>query len=521
MGQAIQRRVQVHDRYQLEFKLGYPLTPGKETRYLIDTYIFAPWTLGINSTAYQSGDFYHDIQNYVRLMTPRLSLAELVDSPESPLATCERLLWNAEGALGPDAENHLITNLKFLRAIMKSALQAHLRPFVVSLPGRPQAAARYDLAQAVDRLVTLTGDIAERFRRARVELDRLTIGRRPLQSWTLTDEAISLVIEEGSWSAYQVVDRYLDGEQARAVKQQLARHIEAETDYRTGQGYGSVLNRSGDNEDYLTRISFLKKYTSSVLWLSTATEQEGTTLEQILFALVAGVSMFFATVVAFAFQARFGAFTFPVFVALVVGYMFKDRIKEQGRQLAMRYRRRFRFDKRVVISAPDGRHRLGFLREKMTYVPEREIPAPVMAARDRDPSTELSIKSLGEAVIHYTKEVVLAKDAFRYVELEGLPIDAINDIMRYDIHAFLRKMDNPVQRKPMLDNGELRLVKCHKTYQLNFISVYRTDDVGAAPIYERVRVILDRKGICRIEMPASGSVRQFRIRQRTSEEQYA
>ncbi|MBK8047218.1 MAG: hypothetical protein IPK16_08905 [Anaerolineales bacterium] len=52
MRTALLRRVAVHDRYQLEMKLGYPLAPGKRTRYRIDTYFFAPQSLGVNAAAY-------------------------------------------------------------------------------------------------------------------------------------------------------------------------------------------------------------------------------------------------------------------------------------------------------------------------------------------------------------------------------------------------------------------------------------------------------------------------------------
>ena len=37
--------------------------------------------------------------------------------------------------------------------------------------------------------------------------------------------------------------------------------------------------------------------------------------------------MIFATGIAFAFQQKYGNFTIPLFVALVISYMLKDRIK--------------------------------------------------------------------------------------------------------------------------------------------------------------------------------------------------
>ena len=86
------RRIAVHDRYQLELKLGYPLAPGKQTRYLIDTYLFLPASLGVNSSSYTSRDFYRDIQTYIRMKTPSFLMEQILAAPDSPLRRCEMLL---------------------------------------------------------------------------------------------------------------------------------------------------------------------------------------------------------------------------------------------------------------------------------------------------------------------------------------------------------------------------------------------------------------------------------------------
>jgi len=91
MGNVILRRVSVHDRYQLELKLGYPLRPDRATRYRIDTYIFAPHSLGVNSGSYPPEEFYRDIQHYVRMKTPLFRLQEVLDSSRSPLVQVEAL----------------------------------------------------------------------------------------------------------------------------------------------------------------------------------------------------------------------------------------------------------------------------------------------------------------------------------------------------------------------------------------------------------------------------------------------
>ena len=102
MNTTVLRRVAVHDRYQLELKLGYPLIRGEKTRYRIDTYVFAPYSLGINPTTYDRSDFFRDIQHYVRMKTPRFRLEQVLSDPASPLKHSEEILRdNLAGLDGP------------------------------------------------------------------------------------------------------------------------------------------------------------------------------------------------------------------------------------------------------------------------------------------------------------------------------------------------------------------------------------------------------------------------------------
>ena len=84
---------------------------------------------------------------------------------------------------------------------------------------------------------------------------------------------------------------------------------------------------------YLYRASVLKKYAASVLFLQVDVKPDGQSWTHLAQSIAAGIAMIFATGIAFLFQARYGNFTFPLFIALVLGYMFKDRIKEIGRDL--------------------------------------------------------------------------------------------------------------------------------------------------------------------------------------------
>ena len=74
-----------------------------------------------------------------------------------------------------------------------------------------------------------------------------------------------------------------------------------------------------------------KSVINSPYRLKRKTLRSGKLAEQLIFGFAAAIAMAFATAIAFATQRAFGNFSTPFFFSLVVSYIFKDRIKELGR----------------------------------------------------------------------------------------------------------------------------------------------------------------------------------------------
>ncbi|RME60068.1 MAG: hypothetical protein D6790_09890, partial [Caldilineae bacterium] len=499
------------DRYQLEFKLAYPIDRAqKRTHYRLSIFIFVPQNLGIHRHSYTSADFYRDIQNYIRLKTPSMSLTELAEEPASPLNVMTRLLREGNWPKDRETAGQLINSFKFTRAILKSAIRDELEAFVRQMAGRADDAHLSSaLAEQINDLCAQVQTVVRAYRTAETLLPETIESANPLiqevrLAYKLSDEAISLLVERDYVRALLLLRRLPQDERVRQVAACLAACAEAEAAYRRAQGYTSVIDPNSRNEEYMYRASVLKKYTSSVLFLYRALRREGTVLEQVLYAVAAGVSMIFATLVAFYFQQRYGNFTTPFFAALVVGYMFKDRIKEIGRLISSRYLQRYLYDRRIDVRTMDGQERLGYIREKMHFIPEGEVPPEVMQARNRQLMTELANDGQGEQVIRYDKEVTLFCNAFEHIYPNMPQFTGLNDIMRYDIRPFLYKMANPTERVLYVQNGRLRKAKAHRLYAVNFVLVYQDKDRvqgdGQAVIYERSRAMMDRKGLQKVEV---------------------
>lgn len=502
MAETIQQRMVAHDRLQVEMKHYYRLQPGRKSQYRITTYIFLPQSLGINSTVYSQREFYRRIQNYVRLRTPEFSLAELCTKDRSPLVQLLKTLNEKGWETDSRKRERVITSLKFSRAIVKNRLDRRLRRMNPQW-SRSVADPAAHVEQEAERFMGDVADFMIYFRSIAGRLADSDAGDLVLRDYRLTDESISLVLEEAYLSAYTLVKRYAGPDKGEALQNRLAGLIEQEWEYRCAQGYLTRLEPDSDNEEFLFRSSALKKFTSSVLYLSALVQEEGRTLEHLLFAGAAGISMIFATVVAFYAQARFGMFTFPVFAALVVGYMFKDRIKEVGRLLSVRLLRNVLYDRRITLETFDRTHELGYLREKMNFVPMAEVPQTVRELRRLGQATGLEGDGQRESVIAYTKSVNLFSQKFERIYPGGPALTGVNDILRLDIRPFLHKMADPVQRKPLLHNGRVKYVRCKKVYHIHLISVI-WDGGSEKPRYTSSLLTLNRKGIVRVtQLPLS------------------
>lgn len=500
MLEIIQQAIKSHDKYQIEIKLDYELLDDKETHYRIYTYIFVPHSLDINQDSYQKKDFYRDVQNYIRLKTPVLGLDDFGKLPTSPLVNIQQMIktngWNHDNQL----QAQIISNLKMLSAMLKSSLREHFNLIHKRISEAPKSAKIHQIIHnLIEEFVGGTSHFTSEYRTLFAAFNLPSVTEEVFRAYSLTDESISLLIEEASIEMYQIVETHLKSEKRQLLLAQLQARVKSETKHRLARGYTSILAMDEENETYIFRASVLKKYAASVLHLSTAVSREGRGMEHFLFSIAAGISMVIATTIAFFFQQQFGNFTFPFFVALVVGYMFKDRVKELGREIfASKLRDRI-YDRRIEINSRDGKHKLGVLREKMEFVKEENIPNPVLRARNKDPFIELENENEGELIIRYTKDIVLFADAFKKLKDEMPGITGLNDIIRYDIRQYLTKMAAPIQERPHLINGELQTIHCHKVYHLNFVSRYRSLHPQKEKLHKRMRLVLDQKGIKRIE----------------------
>ena len=483
----IEETIHIHDKYQCEIKLGYQLADKKTTTsYDIETYLFFPNSLGINRHSYSKQNFYNDIQTYIRLKTPIILLQDIVKGKQAPLkklrGRIERLLLRSSQPSIAKYEYQI----KMFCCICKSAIRDH-----VSFTSSRSTAI--DVEDALMKYLENIQEIAEDFRALRSLLNVPTIDKDLFSIYVFGDEYLSILIESYTFELLEQL-KHIDCPEKNEYSARLLGLIAHELDYRTSNGYPSIPDADSTNEVFIFRTGVLKKYMGNVLFLDTRVKQEGRLLEQIVFSLAAGLAMIFAVGVTSFAQSAYADVSLPLVIVLVVSYMFKDRIKELTRGYLGGKLRYLLFDHKMnIYHSP--KEILGWCKESVTFIKERNVPQQIMKIRDKDHITEIENGWSGEKVILYRKRIKLFRKSIERVHRD-YPIESINDIMRLNIVKFLNKMDNPKKPVYIYDGENYQKMYGKRVYHMNMIMKYSMDKTVS---YKRFRIVLSRSGIKRIE----------------------
>ena len=479
----------IHDKFTLEVKVGFnteqAIKPMKYSDFVMNTWIFVPNSLDINAAKYSKDDFYRDLKSGVRLITPSYGLHELANDDE--LLPSKSLITNFKDLhIAPEDTQDLIHSIRMYCAISKSAFRDEC------LAISQQSDATQRMAACLQFLKD-GGKILNRFRGLLNRLNDQNATDRTRQVFAYGDEFLSNVMEKYAYRLRDVI-RINHPDEYQQLEERFREVLTNERAYREKQGYLCVkVDDEKGNEDFVFRASLLKKFTESDLYLN-ATKRKNTFLvEQILYSLAAGAAMVVATLSSFFFQQRYGNFTLPFLIALVISYMFKDRLKDWLRLIFARRVSNKVFDTRTDFRIKDVH--IGWSKDSVDFLDSDKILPEVMKLRSRNPLfAEVSGKD--EKVLLYRKKVQLWPAEL--AKASPYPLRGINDILRYNITEYTRKMDNPsFPLSGTWEDNNYKPIEGMKVYHLTFViqCVYE-----GKTEYKRIVVRCDRNGIVNVKV---------------------
>lgn len=471
----------IHDRNTLEFKIGYQVPEGTEySDFEMSTWIYIPEALDVNRHTYPRENFYRDMLSYMRLKTPVYPLEMLAHSAELPYQLLEKACKTIVSQPTKHHQEEYEKEIKSYASIYKSSLRDTCKYLLTVEDNR--------MGILVMQAVNHIRQIQDNYRSLLKYLQQEHLDESLLVYFTYGDEFLANVTEQ---HLYKMLTRIRQERAAvyEKILPTVSVLLDENTAYSREHGYMLPQQNSADNNaEFVHHAGQLKKYIESHLYLPTHKRRNAVFLEQVVFSLAAGLSMVFATVVSFAFQQTYGNFTLPFFMALVISYMFKDRIKELVRNYFANRLSSKIFEYRININVDDMK--LGWCKEGVAFLTSEKTNPHSLKIRNRHSPLVLG-RGTEEQIVFYRKKIHLNRKVVS--KMSAYPLQGVNDIIRYNLSEYMRKMDNP--QVPLCvnkGNGQLEVVPGSKVYYLNF--VFRLRDKHNK-LYRRYRVCLSSAGI--------------------------
>ena len=475
-----------HDNFSLEFKCGFPCKEeGVRDDFSVNAWIFVPNSLDINPENYGKKQFYRDIKSNVRLMTPVYLLREIADESSLPLTSLKKALETVAASPEPANVDSYQYHLKMFSAIFKSSLRNH----AVHIRGtKTLSASLYLLEDYIDNAAR----VLERFRSLYRIIDIPTVSEKIRGYFRLCDEFMSHTLDVQTIRIIKKIDSAPDVDALKEIRQRLAELVGKERDYKNIAEYGLLNGDDRHDRQLVYHRGMLKKFVESELYIHLSKKKDGVAVEQIYYSIAAGIAMIFATAVAWFMQVKYGNITWPLFVALVVSYMLKDRIKDLMRyyfahKLGNKY-----YDKKASVTI--GKTRVGEIKEGFDFISLSRTPAEVMRLRERASSVEDESHVFEEKVMLYRKHLTI--DDVALAGIDDYPMNGLNEIMRLHLNRFTHKMDNPkISIDTLEQDGSIKSISVRKTYYINIVFQLQHDDKAE---YHHFRIVMSRDGILQV-----------------------
>jgi len=196
-------------------------------------------------------------------------------------------------------------------------------------------------------------------------------------------------------------------------------------------------------------------------------------------------------------QAAWGTNFSAAFIgAMVLSYIIKDRIKELGKRKFGPRIARFFPDHNLAISSSGTGAQLGLCKENFEVTKVSKLDEELRTLRYLELSSSHAIEGRPETVLRYTKRVLLSSQKLA-AEMPGA--NGLTDIIRLNMAPLLARMDDPWETYRYVHprTEELCETRCARVYHINVL--LRLTAAGGERSLERVRVVMNKKGIVRVE----------------------
>lgn len=473
----IHLKSKIHDSSSVEFKFWFRFPQSAFTgqhrhnvrkkwrkrnleKYSIGIWFIVPSGLDINRATYRNEDFYADLKSYYRLITPDYCLDSIAEGIGSPL----RHLQSSLQAVSETPDERTFEGFEYQVKMFCSIYRSSLRKSLSEKDSPEQAFA------SAEKVIDAYSEVKKEIELSAVKMD----GRIYCMVYGCYMKGLEYLLAVTDTAVYPTLKQYPSATAAMKLTDSV----------RKREGFASfVPGNDRQNAEILHRWSMLKKYCSEKLYFGVNTKRDGVLAEQFYYSIAAGMSMVFATVVAFSFQMKYGNFTMPLFIALVVSYMLKDRIKELMRYYFSIRKREKYLDYRTDIMFKG--EKVGSAKEGFDFIGRKRIPDFVSECMETPDDQIMLYRSF----LRTSPEELREDSEYR--------IEGINNIVRFNFSRFLKNMDDTrFTTAGFGADGTCSEITADKIYYIRMIIEMGS---SAGKSCRTVNICLDNRGIRSIE----------------------
>ena len=476
-----------HDNFSIEFKCGFNCTEdGRRDEFSVNAWVFVPNSLDINPENYGKKQFYRDVKSNIRLITPVYLLRDIADPASLPLTTLKKTMEAVVAKGDPASLESYEYHLKMFSAIFKSTVRNH------ALHIRDTKVLSSSV-YLIEDYISGAASVIEKFRDLYRIIDVPTVSDKVRGYFRMCDEFIGHSLDVQTIRIIKRIDKSPEADELNDLRKRLVGLVAEERLYKSSAGYGVLDGNDRHDRQLLYHRGMLKKFVESELYIHLSKKKDGVAIEQLYYSIAAGVAMIFATAVAWIIQVKYGNITWPLFVALVISYMLKDRIKDLMRYyFAHRLGNKY-FDKKAGVTI--GKKWVGQIKEGFDFISLNNTPDKVLRFREKASFVDDEARIFDEKVMLYRKRLTIDDAALSSVY--EYPMAGINEIMRLHLNRFTHKMDNPMTQIDTIDSeGNLKSMSARKTYYINIVFQLQHDGNTS---YKHFRVVMSRDGVVQVD----------------------
>ena len=463
-----------HDRTHVEFDLTIAASPKQKQSAIWETYIFAPASFRLEDY-YPKDELYDDLHSYWQTV-PTASNAAF----DAFLAVLVRDIGTSHAAAAQGT--------RILASRARDRILLHLEPL------RDEAAAPAHFENLYDELLRWRGRAD-----GVLAASRGNDAMKAYGEWM--DEDISLLIEDVSGNFAHHFKARGQEEPWRRLRDAFTALALTEARHRRDLGYDSIGHGAMTDrelEHLVFRRQFLKRFNGSIDWLVADVRAGASMSLQFVYAVAAGLAMVIALLAAVGVPPVGDQAMRYIFLGAFV-YAIKDRVKANLQNTLARWYARRAPDRFWHIRNEKGKV-LATVDERAAILTFSQTDPAVLDVRRKTRAHRLEESARPETVIHHRKLI-------RVEPLDedptALRASALREIVRLHIGEWLQNTDDPRQRIVMADPllGELVTAKAPRVYNVNIL--YRLQSETDSPRWNRVRVVVARSGIVRVDAIAN------------------